>query len=257
MGSLHFTLSLYHHRTPVERTHQSHISSLVMRAECLCVPMLCALCCFMPSALLSRAKCASGIYQISGFLPVVALPSGTVLLPCSLQVPTWLQHISDVVLIVWITWKALADNWYFVSFRKSVNSYLAKAICTRVWQEDSLNEVQVQNSQVPLEGVMLSKELLNSRPCVNLTFLWECRMRIDLWSSEMVGILVTYTQNVLFLKSCPLEAKQYPLQVLVKRISVQSMNELVFLRLITTRCMPAEIRFKKIKEIFSFWRRLL
>lgn len=74
-----------------------------MRAECLCVPVFCAACCFMPSALLTRAKCASGICQISGFLPVLALPSGTVLLPCSLQVPACLQHISDIVLIAWIT----------------------------------------------------------------------------------------------------------------------------------------------------------
>lgn len=49
----------------------------------------------------------------------------------------------------------------------------------------------------------------------------------------MVGILVTYTQNVLSLTSCPLEARQY-LEVLVKRISVQSVNKLVFLRIITT-----------------------
>lgn len=34
-----------------------------MRAECFCVPVLRAAC-FMPSALLTRAKCASGIYQI-------------------------------------------------------------------------------------------------------------------------------------------------------------------------------------------------
>lgn len=68
----------------------------------------------------------------------------------------------------------------------------------------------------------------------------------------MVGILVTYTQTVLFLKSCPLEAKQYPLQVLVKRISVQSMNKLVFLRLITTEMHASEDRFKTLsREIFS------
>lgn len=58
-------------------------------------------------------------------------------------------------------------------------------------------------------------------------------MRMGLWSSEMLGILVTYTQNGL-LKSCPLEAKQSSLQVLVKRVSVQSVNKLVFLRLFAT-----------------------
>lgn len=95
MGSPHFALSLYHDRTPAERTHQSHVS-LVIRTECLCVPVLCAACCSIPSALLTGAKCASGIYQVSGLPSVSALPSGTVLLLCSLQVPTWLQHISDV-----------------------------------------------------------------------------------------------------------------------------------------------------------------
>lgn len=111
VGSPCFALSLYHHGTPVKRIHQSYQESCHESWMPLCA-VLCAAC-SMPSAVLTRAKCASGIYQISGFLPVLELPSGTVLLPCSLQVPAWLQYIS--VLLPGITSKALADIWHFVS----------------------------------------------------------------------------------------------------------------------------------------------
>lgn len=157
-----------------------------MRAECLCVPVLCAACCFMPSALLTRAKCASGIYQIwVHSCGVFALRDGSpALFSSDINLagahfwccPDCLDH-----------WKALANNWYFVSLRKIVNSYLAKAICTtRVWQKDSLNEVQVQKSQVPLERVIFSKELLNSRLYVSIwpsfgSVGWEQRDGVVKW----------------------------------------------------------------------------
>lgn len=148
-----------------------------------------ALCCLLFHAISPayKSQVCPAAFTKSEFIPVVALPSGMVLLPCSLQISTWLEHISDVVLIAWITWKALADNWYFVSFRKIVNSYLAKAIrTTRVWQEDSLNEVQVQKSQMPLERVIFSKELLNSRLYVSIwpsfgSVGWEQRDGVVRW----------------------------------------------------------------------------